>query len=166
MLEERVKDLIATKAKIDRERIRIVAPTADEACFVVGIKACTEPEYRGIQKGLNATAEQGIRYRVVRDEDPAKPPAYDLKRLREMLKGFGTAPDGHLADTFAKQCARFAESEERTLPEMLTFLRNLRDNLVFCSGASSFVLQVINMMLEDYPEPEDEMDERRRLLPR
>ena len=166
MVEERVKDLIRSKAKIDRERIRVVLPTSEEPRCIIGITACTEAEYRGIQRGLNATAPEGMMFQVMRDEDPNKPPAYNLERLREMLKGFGTAPDGHLAESFAKQCARFAESEEHTLPETLTFLRNLRDNLVFCSGASSFVLQVINMMLEDYPEPEDEMDERRSHLPR
>jgi hypothetical protein len=159
-----IRGLIAAKAQIDWERIRVEVPTGEQPYVIVGISACTETEQRRVSGGLNRDAPQSYVYKVVRDENPDKPPAYDLEKLREIMVGFGDAPDGHLDKAFAKQCAHLPE--DISLEDMLKFIRNMRDECAYCAGASDFVMRFLSILLDDYPESEEDKKARRSRLRR
>ena len=160
MTPSRLKHLIFTKAEIDVERIDI---REQETKTLVGIAGLTEPEQRRINGGLQQEGLDADAFEVVEDPAPGKAKHYDLEKLTELLAGMHDAPDGQLDKLYAKRCADFAKARH-DLEETLEFIRDTRDWCVFTSGASGFVMQMWNFMLEDYPEPDNVKKMRRAKL--
>ena len=152
------KTLIASHSEIDPERIHVFETFLN---ISVGIDACTEGEQRKAQAILHQYAPVTIKWDVQRREIPEKLPAYDLEKLRTMVNKLGESPDSQLDEIFTK---RIRDGLPTELNGLLKFIRNLRDECVFGGAASSFVMTLFNCLLEDYPEPADEMAERRAEL--
>jgi len=152
----------AQVARIDRERIDV---RTEDNLTVVGIAGCTERQKRAAEAVMHQFMGDHQEWKVVRDETPAKPPAYDLPTLRWTVNHLGKASDNQLDKMFTKRI-RAMDVEAMDLDQVLRFLRNLRDECVFCAGASGFVMTLLSCMLEDYPEPDDVMAERRADLER
>jgi hypothetical protein len=160
--EKEIVTRVSRGAAIDRERID-VRDHGD--LLIVGIAACTEAQKRAAQVVMRRLVPSHRKWMVKRDETPAKPPAYDLKTLHHLVNHLGKASDGQLDKMFTKRI-RAMDVDAMTLPEMLRFLRDLRDECVFCAGGSNFVMTLLSCMLEDYPEDDDAMAERRAELER
>lgn len=80
----------------------------------------------------------------------------------EMIRKMSAMPDETLDKALAKRCAEFqADSDMQTV---LTFLRDLLDEIVYIAGANGFAMAVIRMMLDGHPETEDEKETRRAAL--
>lgn len=158
---ENLKTFIAIQAKIDKERILIQY----DKIFHIHVVGLTEREnqvLRGVllQSGLELDA-----FELVEALAPNLVKHYTLDKLTELLKGLGEAPDGHLDKQYSAQCRQFT-SQTHDLPETLRFIRNLRDKCVYTAGGSNFVMMLWNFMLSEYPEPEEEKDERHKELKR
>jgi len=157
--EQDIRALVAAGTRIDPERVTV---RTEDDVLVVGITACTEAQQRGARAVLNQYVGEHREWRVVRDETPARAPAYDVDKLRVVIERLGEAPDGQLDEMFSARCRGLPA--DVPLDVVLKFLRNLRDECVFCAGASGFVMTLFNCLLEDYPETEDAMAERRAEL--
>lgn len=158
--EKEIATRVAAGAHIDPERVSV---RTEGDTLVVGVAALTEGQHRAARAVMTQYVGDHRDWKVVRDETPDKPPAYDLDALRDLMNHLGAAPDGQLDKMFT---ARIRATEFTDLDQTLKFLRNLRDECVYCAGASGFVMQLFSMVLEDYPEPQDVMDERRAELER
>lgn len=159
--EKEIATKVAAGARIDQERVSV---RMEDDTLVVGIAALTEAQQRAARAVMNQYVGALREWRVLRDETPDKPPTYDLDHLKVMIAKLGDAPDGQLDKMFARRCGSFPE--DATLEDTLRFLRNLRDECVYCAGGSGFVMTLFNCLLEDYPESEDGMAERRAELER
>lgn len=167
MTPEQVHALIAKEARIDPERVFVIAldvlwRLGDTPLTLVAVDAMTEPEQRRIQIALRRGGLTA--FSVERREVESKPRHYTLDVLRRLIRGLGEAPEGsrELDRTFALRCAHLPETS--TLEEVLEFLRDLRDECVFCAGASPFVMRLLGFMLEEYPESEEAKTARRAKL--
>ena len=162
---EKIAAQVADGARIDRERIDV---REHEDMLVVAIAGCTESQRRAAQVVMHQHVGGRRRWKVVPDEmaptPPAKPPAYDLDNLKVVIAKLGEAPDGQLDKMFSLQCANLPADAD--LEHTLRFLRNMRDECVYCAGGSGFVMTLFNSLLEGYPEPEEVMAERRAELER
>lgn len=158
---EKLKALIADKAKIDEERISI----RHNEILEVGIAGLTESELYGIRGGLLHTGFQHDAFKVVEDPAPGRTRHYTLETLTQLLLGMAEAPDTQLDKHFAAECGAFAK-EGHDLEETLRFIRNMRDKCVFAAGGSTFVMNLWNYMLDEYPETEEAKAERRKELER
>ena len=86
----------------------------------------------------------------------------DLPSMLNIIAGLGKAPDSQLATVLAQQCTHLVQ-QEPSLPEVVDFLRNLRDQAVHSGGASSFVLTTIAVIVdrhEFYETPECKAERR------
>lgn len=159
MTPEGVKLLVAAQAGIDPERV-MVCDSPDSSGSLIRVDALTEREQRAIQNTLRTALLEG--FRVERCEVESKPRHYTLNVLMKLVRGLGEASDTEIDGTFALRCAHLPEAS--TLDEVLDFLRDLRDECVYCAGASNFVMRLLGYMLEEYPESEAAKTTRRAKL--
>jgi hypothetical protein len=155
---EELKTLLAERAHIDRERVRV---TEGDGLVTVAIQNCTEEEQRRASSWMQVHFPVTTRCRVVREETGSGP-SVPLDQLHKFIDLLGLAPDGQLDTLFAKRCAEF--SPDANLDTTLEFLRNLRDECVFGAGASGAVMKLFACLLEDYPEPDEVKAARRAVL--
>lgn len=81
-----------------------------------------------------------------------------VEKMRRLIENLGTAPDSHLHQSLSAECRTFRGV---TLEESTRFIRNLRDMSVNIGGASSFVMQLFELVLADQ-ESESEEDQQQR----
>ena len=75
--------------------------------------------------------------------------------LKELIKGFGKAPDSQIDEQFRARCEEFDGDDP------VRFMRDLRDELVHCGASTGFVITAISAALVGRdPEPRAEHDAR------
>jgi hypothetical protein len=84
-----------------------------------------------------------------------------LDAILTMIGELSRAPDCQLDASLSKECAEFNGS---TLEDALVFVRDLRDVAVHIGGASTFVMQLFAVILDEHPEDPAEMATRREAL--
>jgi len=113
-----------------------------------------QPEAEALLHGLIPV---GIEY------EGMSSPTYDHATLTTLITHLGRAPNGQLDKEFTELSREFV-AEPQTLEETLKFIRNLQDECVFTAGASNVVMTLFALMLEGYPESEEEKAARRVVL--
>lgn len=82
-------------------------------------------------------------------------------KARVLIEKLATVPKGSrlIDDVFVEMCATFSGTDA------VRFLRDLRDQLVFCGGCADVIIMLISDVLNFYPtETKDEMDARHKIL--
>lgn len=87
------------------------------------------------------------------------PPSPFVALLNELVK----APGTQLDPKFSQEISEYLSRED--FSGIFTFVRNLLDKLVYCSGSSDFVVSVLNLVLKNAPiETPEEAAARRSEL--